>query len=349
MMQDDDPRLDGEVLRRSILMPAAILEHGLLALLIEANRPVDDHRRGRRGQQEQGQQQEHVRARHSSASSAWRVSVLLGALSLGAEASAHPWVNDPTSPALIERVPPPPGFERRPAAPGSFAEWLRTLPIRAGRPRVHLFDGRPKANQEAHLAVIDIDVGDKNLQQCADAVMRLFAEHQWSSGAKDRICFRFTSGDPARWTRWRDGIRPRVRGSRVRWSKQAPPRDDYASFRTYLDTVFTFAGTHSLARDLTPVQDPSRLEAGDVFIQGGFPGHAVLVIDVAESAAGERRFLLAQSFMPAQEIHVLRNPAETSPWYAAHKEGRLLTPEWTFDRRDLRRFGPSGCGQSEPR
>jgi hypothetical protein len=83
-----------------------------------------------------------------------------------------------------------------------------------------------------------------------------------------------------------------------------------------------------------------------VFIQGGFPGHAVLVADVAEDARGRRAFLLVQSYMPAQEVHVLRNPAApASPWYTARSSGVLETPEWVFRFADLRRFpAPRSCG-----
>src|ERR1041385_7966294 len=94
---------------------------------------------------------------------------------------------------------PPAGFRRPPAEEGGFDAWLRGLPLRCGHPPVHLYDGRLKANQEAHVAVLDVDVGDKDLQQCADAVIRLRAEYLYACGHEDAITFRFTSGDPAAW------------------------------------------------------------------------------------------------------------------------------------------------------
>jgi hypothetical protein len=69
---------------------------------------------------------------------------------------------------------------------------------------------------------------------------------------------------------------------------------------------------------------------------------------VAQNAQGERRFLIAQSYRPAQDIHVLRNPEEReSAWYPARTQGTLRTPEWTFDYRDLRRFPAADCMTSE--
>ncbi|HYU32178.1 MAG TPA: DUF4846 domain-containing protein [Thermoanaerobaculia bacterium] len=246
---------------------------------------------------------------------------------------------------LTERIAPPSGFRRAPAPPGSFAAWLRGLPLHPGRPPVRLFDGRLKGNQEAHYAVVLLDVGTHDLQQCADAVIRLRAEFLRDRGCDGDIAFRFTSGDRAAWTDWRKGLRPRIAGSRVTWRPAAAADASYASFRSYLETVFTYAGSSSLSRELERVEDPAHLAAGDVFIHGGFPGHAVLVADVADDGRGHRVFLLLQSYMPAQEVHVLRNPADpASPWYPVRSSGVLETPEWTFRYEDLRRFpAPRTC------
>jgi hypothetical protein len=204
---------------------------------------------------------------------------------------------------------------------------------------VRLFDGRLKADQSAHYLVLEVDVGTRDLQQCADAVIRLRAEYLRAVSAQDRIWFRFTNGTPARWSAWRDGMRPLVRGNQVAWEKRAAPDASYANFRRYLDVVFEYAGTASLARELERVADPRRIQAGDVFIQPGYPGHAVLVVEVAEDAAGRRAVLLAQSYLPAQDIELLRNPATpASPWYIIEGDGPLATPEWRFPPGSLRRF-----------
>jgi hypothetical protein len=191
-----------------------------------------------------------------------------------------------------------------------------------------------------HLAVIDIDVGSRNLQQCADAVMRLRAEWLFGAGRTGDIGFNDTgSARPISFARWAAGDRPKISHGSLTWSRGASPDSSYASFRHYLDTVFTWAGTYSLERELAPVP-VAAIAPGDVFIKGGFPGHAVLVGDVVENrSTGEKRFLLLQSFMPAQSIHVLRNPnAGDSPWYPLEFGERLVTPEWVFARESLRRW-----------
>ena len=242
---------------------------------------------------------------------------------------------------IAGRISPPRGHEFRPTEPGSFEEWLTQLPLKPGRPSVLLHDGREKLNQDAHHAVIDLDVGDRDLQQCADAIIRLRAEYLWAAGRYADIHFNFTSGDRADYNRWREGYRPLVVGNNVRWRKSAAEDDSYESFRDYLTTVFRYAGTHSLSQELSPVADPAQMKIGDVFIRGGFPGHAVIVVNMAENRDTHQRvFLLAQSYMPAQDIHVLRNPTDPdlSPWYPLGFGDHLRTPEYGFRKDELRRF-----------
>lgn len=276
------------------------------------------------------------------------VALVLGtALPISARAGdalPYRWLTSAPAGTVESRTPVPPGWHRLPVTPGSFAAWLRGLPVKPGRPDVLLYSGRKKGNQEAHHVVLDIDVGHRDRQQCADAVMRLRAEYLRQADQDHEICFRFTNGTPARWTDWRNGLRPRMSERGTPWRKAAAAEASYPSFRRYLDIVFSYAGTLSLARELDKVADPRRIEAGDVFIQGGSPGHAVIVVDVAEDAQGRRAVLLAQSYMPAQSIHVLRNPkAGDDPWYVIAGDGPLATPEWSFPAGSLRRFNATGC------
>lgn len=263
-------------------------------------------------------------------------------------AKDYPWLKAGACESLASRIEPPQGFRRVPAAKASFGAWLRGLPLRPGRPPVSLYNGLPKLNQFAHHAVLDVDVGKRDLQQCADAIIRLRAEYLRSRGCDDSIAFRFTSGDLASWPRWREGTRPKVTGNSVSWGKVAEKDASYANFRRYLDVVFNYAGTASLAKELLSIKDPSTVEIGDSFIQGGSPGHAVLVIDVAANGSGERVFLLAQSYMPAQDIHILKNPeSDMCPWYQAKSSGKLATPEWSFRYQDLKRFPAARCSTRE--
>lgn len=249
------------------------------------------------------------------------------------------WKYD-SSESISQRIEVPRGFQRVPVTKGSFAEWLRFLPVKTGRPPVMLFNGQQKGNQDAHHMVIDVDVGKLDLQQCADAIMRLRAEYLYSIRAYSQIQFSFTSGDVARYADWRAGYRPIISGNHVLFRKTRNPDSSYEAFRSYLNKVFEYAGSYSLSKEMISVNRKS-LQIGDVFIQGAFPGHAVLVVDLAENPSTKQRvYLLLQSYMPAQEMHILRNPEDTglSPWYDASVPSTLETPEWTFRAKDLKRF-----------
>lgn len=251
----------------------------------------------------------------------------------------YPWLDHAPADTIENRYAPPLGFSRPQAEGNSFTAWLRGLPLLKGRPNVLLFDGREKNNQAVHDAVVDIDVGNRDLQQCADAVMRLRAEYLRASGQADHISFRFTNGVAAKWRDWRRGFRPQVSGNKTSWVRTGRPAADYKSFRRYLTKVFQYAGTASLSREMKSVAEDSLLTSGNVFIKGGFPGHAVIVVDTATDNAGEQVLLLAQSYMPAQQIHILKNPNEPqiSPWYR-YRRGPLATPEWHFDADSLKGF-----------
>lgn len=243
--------------------------------------------------------------------------------------------------SVVSDIEPPDGFARVAADALSFAGWLRNLPLKEAGSPVLLYDGRRKHNQKVHVAVVDVDVGDRDLQQCADAVIRLRAEYFFSRRQYDSISFNYTSGDAASFRKWINGVRPRVRGNKVEWIETGVIDSSYRNFRDYLDVVFTYAGSYSLERQMKPKEETCDIAIGDVFIQGGFPGHSVIVVDVVlNNSTGGRLFLIAQSFMPAQEIHILKNPTDSrlSPWYKCSFGDKLQTPEWTFKRGDLREF-----------
>jgi Domain of unknown function (4846) len=214
----------------------------------------------------------------------------------------------------VKNIPLPAGYERIKNADNSFATWLENVALKKDK-TVYKFDGTEKQNQTAQFAVLDISVGKKDLQQCADAVMRLRAEYLFAQEKFDEIIFRDN-------------------GSGVYTFRLPYNRDN---FTKYLDKVFGMCGTASLAKQLKLKNNFSNIQAGDVLIRGGFPGHAVMVMDLAENADGKRIYMLAQSYMPAQDIHVLQNPMNEnlSAWYEVGEEEFIKTPEYIFRRNEL--------------
>lgn len=234
--------------------------------------------------------------------------------------------------SIAERISPPEGFVRSASPAGGFEDWLRGLPLKNGRPPVYLYNKKLKNNQGAHFAVVDIDCGTRDLQQCADAVMRLRAEYFFSKGDIESIKFDTGSARAVSLKGWL---------KRNAGAKSVSKSSDYNNFGKYMTHIFAYAGTHSLAGSLKKVSNPADIKTGDIFIKGGFPGHAVLVVDVAvNKKSGRKVFLLLQSYMPAQDMHILINPNDKnlSPWYDSDFGDTLETPEWNFTRGQLMRF-----------
>jgi hypothetical protein len=281
----------------------------------------------------------------------WLLGALLLSTSVGAQPDAsprpptreelarYPWLSKESRVRPLEATfPPPAGYTRVSVEEGSFGAWLRGLPLRpAGAPVKDFRGGQVLAAEDLRLAAVaELDIGTANLQQCADSIIRLHAEWLWVQGQKDRIAYRFTSGDLAAWPKYAAGDRAKISGSKVKWARSASADSSRTSFRSYLELVFTYAGTLSL-QELK--QRPSREDArpGDFFVLGGSPGHAVLVLDMAVNAAGERVALLGQGFIPAQDFQVL-SPGKDGPWFSLEGD-EVATPFWKpFPWSALRRL-----------
>ena len=238
------------------------------------------------------------------------------------------------------RFKPPAGFTRTKVDSTSFTQYLRSLPLKAKGSKVTYFDGRKKANFGVYDAVIDLPIGKRDLHQCADAVMRLRADYLFERKRYSDIHFNFTNGFKADYSNWKNGKRIIVQGNKVFWKQRTSPSNSQKNYWKYLEMIFSYAGTASLSKELKPIALKD-IEAGDVFIKGGFPGHAVIVVDIAVNAtSGKKMFLLAQSYMPAQELQILKNPnsSKDSPWYSSDFSGNLITPEWVFKKNELKRF-----------
>lgn len=238
---------------------------------------------------------------------------------------------------------PPKGYTWVKESPGSFAEYLMNFPLYPENFPIRDYKQIPVEKQSFHAALLKIDVGEKDLQQCADAWMRLYAEYLWSEKRFDEIVFRFNSGQPLSWKDFRDGVRTTEidNGKRVKFHKTAKFDDSYLNFRKYLNLVFNYAGTVSLDQDSCPVVRNQDITPGDFLIYPGTPGHSVFVVGRAKNSAGKYLYLLAESFMPAQDIHILKNMQSKvySPWYVLDvKAPQTKTAKFTFSPTSIKRF-----------
>lgn len=223
---------------------------------------------------------------------------------------------------VAEAFPPPPGSER--VAAGPFGAWLKERRLEDARAPVLTHDGRVVHHRGR---VVQLPMVSGDLQQCADAILRLRAEWLRERGATIR--FFATSGDPMPWSRFEAGERPHVAGRRLAWTGGHGP----SSWEGYLSKVFEWAGTISLrAHETRAVEEP---RPGDILVESGSPGHAVVLLDVATGPAGATWVLVGESYMPAQDLHVELGPA--GGWWPLTEAG-LALPHWPLAREGLRRF-----------
>jgi len=229
---------------------------------------------------------------------------------------------------------------------GSYAHWLRHLPLRKPGTPVRDHRGAPLAASTAvAAAVVDLDVGKRDLQQCVDTLIRLRAEYLWYKKRPHRARFRYAGGRYFGWAQWARGIRPKRRGGRIVYEKRAYASLSRRNFRRYLTFLFAMTGTmHHVGEPRVPF---ARLSAGHFFIQPpprpGALGHAVVILDVAREVGGRGRLraLLAEGFTPAQSFHVLqRNTTGGGAWFALDPSQPVQTPLWgpAFQWSQLRRF-----------
>lgn len=240
---------------------------------------------------------------------------------------------------LESRILTPEGYKRVEVAEDSLAAFLHSYPMEEQGSPVLLYDGSEKYNQNVHISVFALPIENYDLQQCADSVIRMYAEYFYATGQYDRIAFHYTSGFLAEYSKWRQGMRIKVNGNDVSWASTASYDDSYECFVKYLKNVFTYAGTLSLNSESKKIT-LDEAKAGDVFLYGGSPGHVVMIVDVCEDDTGKKAYLLAQGYMPAQEFHVLKNELhEEDPWYYEEEiTYPFITPEYIFDEGSLKRL-----------
>lgn len=202
----------------------------------------------------------------------------------------------------------PSGYYRKPLTSNSFAAFLRNFELSQDN-TVYYFDGRKKPDQGRHYAVLKMEIGNQDLMQCADAIMKL---RMLYLKANDQPIAFFDNNNRAYST--------------------APP---YNEWNNYMYRVFSMCGTMSLSKQLN-AKNISDLEIGDVLIKGGFPGHAEIVVDVAINNRGHKKFMLAQGYMPAQSMHIVTNLNDNgSPWFDID-DAEFLTSGYTFTREQLK-------------
>lgn len=219
--------------------------------------------------------------------------------------------------------------------PDSWQYFLQHLPIE--KKPILDFNGNEIRNQAKHYAILTYDVGHSDLQQCADALIRIRSEYLFSQKKYSLIGFHFNDGKYYSWSDYLKGIRPQLKGMNLKLIlTTSVAAISHVSLRKYLDLVYDYANTVSLCRKL---KSTDRLETGTVIIFPGNPGHCCMIVDEALGEKADTLFKLVEGYMPAQSIYILSNPYEPdlNPWYHLAK-GDISTASCIFRTYYLRKI-----------
>lgn len=249
--------------------------------------------------------------------------------------SPEPYViKDPAGETLETRFKPPEGFTRVQADESSFAEYLRSTPLKPDGDVVYLYDGtiKPDDNFEA---VMKMTINNnRNLMRNVHFLMRMRAEYHYQAGRYDDIEFHFLSGFAFDFATWAGGSRLKEANNKVQWQAASAVSDDGPeSFKEYLKWVYIYTNTAAIKQDLV---QSSGIAIGSVFITSG----GAIVADMAEHEDGSIAVLLLRAGDPEQEGYVVKNTGEpdNSPWFIIPPNGILQTPEGELSVGDIYEF-----------
>jgi hypothetical protein len=217
----------------------------------------------------------------------------------------------------------------------SWQQFLQKLPT--SEAPVLDYRGKKVSDGAKAAATITYDVGSRDLQQCADALMRIRAEYLFEQKRYADIKFHFVSGDLYSFSSYQKGIRPTFKSGKVVMKKTADSSAvTHTSLRKYLDIVYTYASTISLAKELIPA---TTITVGTVIVSPGSPGHCFMIVD-EKTEKGKKYFKLVEGYTPAQTIYVLKNTLNPSLgfWHELEAGKPIETASYYFGSYKMGRF-----------
>lgn len=228
-------------------------------------------------------------------------------------------ISNPWNAETIGDIPTPFGYTRVEASTGSYAEYLRSLPLRKRGTKVNLYTGGEARLQYLSTGVIDQDILS-NSEQCADVTMRLRAEYLWQKGRYSEISFQ------------------NVNGKRMNYSGGSSRK----AFESYMRNVYGLCSTYSVYHETIP-RPILDVQPGDVLVYPARPGrkygHALIVVDVAKRGS-KVAIMCAEGNTPARDKHIVRNfNPLNNPWFIFDgSEEKLWVSSFHFEKDELRHY-----------
>lgn len=263
-------------------------------------------------------------------------------------------IYDPDGTTVATRILPPKDYHRTSSAEGSLATFLRDYEVKKSGAKVKYYTGSEKVSQTA--AVLKLPVDKRNLQQAAGTILRVYGEYMWQQQLYDQISFVFPNSFQADYKQWQSGKRIQSDASGTRWVEQsraeqtrnasqaavstsaveADTKDSHKTFTEYMESVLLYTGMNTLAKETKKIKK-SEIHIGDLYLQSGNTSHVVMIVDECVNEDGKKAYLLAQGGTPAQQFHIILNPAhKEDPWYyESELKYPVRTADFTFEKGTL--------------
>lgn len=211
----------------------------------------------------------------------------------------------------------PKGFARVEAAEGSYAEYLRALPLRPQGAKVRTCAGRMLEDQSVASAVLFYAVPMNGRLMAADVPVNMYSDYLFKSGRADEIAFNLPGNFEARYSAWRDGQRFKDVESLAVLDDNAPADSSFMGYRGYLDKVYHFAKSNTLPEMFSEVAEAD-VKIGDFAVT---PDKDVLLVADMAVKGSKKALLLICGGSPSTELYVLASPGKkgSTPWHRCDK------------------------------
>jgi hypothetical protein len=231
-------------------------------------------------------------------------------------------------------------YHRLPVESGSFASWLRHLPLKDQGVPVLDYRGRvfKTAGDSVVARVVDIDITGSRLEQCMDIIVRFYADYLWENNKTNGLSLPLPGGYRLDWDDWKQGLRPFFKGLDMSLKNNSTPDSSEKSYRNYLNIVYAESHTQQFYHAYEQ-RNKMDVEIGDFIVKKGTKGHAILIVDMAEDERGERIVLIGNGDTPACQFFLL-NFKNHQPWVplSFDKENLNLPLKRKMTWDGLRRF-----------